>query len=109
MGSLANSTLPAEVVRAKSNEQNPSVSNDDGSVYRCGRMASGRLGSAPTLGPVRIGLNMIHNPMGQNKVLAKKRSLHQNNDCSWLRHDMDLSFYAYESRLYELSRKYLHA
>jgi hypothetical protein len=32
--------------------------------YRCGRMTSGRLGHAPTLGHVRIGLNMIHSPMG---------------------------------------------
>jgi hypothetical protein len=36
--------------------------------YRCGRMTTGRLGHAPTLGRVRIGLNMIHGPMGQNKV-----------------------------------------
>jgi hypothetical protein len=36
--------------------------------YRCGRMTSGRLGHAPTLGCIRIGLNMIHSPMGQNKV-----------------------------------------
>jgi hypothetical protein len=32
--------------------------------YRCERMTSGRLGHAPTLGRVRIGLNMIHDPMG---------------------------------------------
>jgi hypothetical protein len=36
--------------------------------YRYGRMTIGRLGRAPTLGRVRIGLNMIHGPMGQNKV-----------------------------------------
>jgi hypothetical protein len=30
MGSLANSASPAEVARAKSNQQNSSVSNDDG-------------------------------------------------------------------------------
>jgi hypothetical protein len=30
MGSLANSTLPAKVARAKSNQQNSSVSNDGG-------------------------------------------------------------------------------
>jgi hypothetical protein len=38
-------------------------------------MTSERLGHAPTLGRVRIGLNMIHGPMGQNKVsqwLAEK-------------------------------------
>jgi hypothetical protein len=33
--------------------------------YRCGRTTSERLGHAPTLGHVRIGLNMIHGPMGQ--------------------------------------------
>jgi hypothetical protein len=32
MGSLANSASPAEVAKAKSNQQNPSVSNDGGSV-----------------------------------------------------------------------------
>jgi hypothetical protein len=36
--------------------------------YRCGWLTSGRLGRAPTLGCVQIGLNMIHGPMGQNKV-----------------------------------------
>jgi hypothetical protein len=36
--------------------------------YKCGRMTSRRLGHAPTLGRVRIGLNIIHGPMGQNKV-----------------------------------------
>jgi hypothetical protein len=36
--------------------------------YRSERMTSRRLGHAPTLGHVRIGLNMIHGPMGQNKV-----------------------------------------
>jgi hypothetical protein len=85
--------------------------------YRCGRTTLGRttLGRpscAPTLGRVRIGLNMMHGPMGQNKVLQhcwQKRSLHQNNDCDRLRYDMDLRFDAYESRLQELSRKYLHA
>jgi hypothetical protein len=56
-------------------------------------MTSERLGRAPTLGRVRIGLNMIHDPMGQNKVS----------------HNMGLRFDAYESRLQELSRKYLHA
>jgi hypothetical protein len=80
--------------------------------YRCGRMTSGRLGHAPTLGSIRIGLNMIHGPMGQTKVSQhhwQKRSLHQNDDCGRLRHDIDLRFDAYESRLLELSIKYLHA
>jgi hypothetical protein len=36
-------------------------------------------------------------------------SRHQNDDCGRLRHDMDLRFDAYESRLQELSRKYFHA
>jgi hypothetical protein len=40
---------------------------------------------------------------------SRKRSLHQNNDCGRLPHDMDLRFDAYESTLQELSRKYLHA
>jgi hypothetical protein len=35
---------------------------------RCGRTISGRLGHIPTLGCVRIGLNMIYGLMGQNKV-----------------------------------------
>jgi hypothetical protein len=63
------------------------------SFYRCGRMTLGRLGHAPTLGHVRIGQNMMHGPMGQNKVSYhhwQKRSLHQNDDCGGLRHDMDL-------------------
>jgi hypothetical protein len=30
MGSLANSVLPAEVAKAESNQQNPSVPNDGG-------------------------------------------------------------------------------
>jgi hypothetical protein len=80
--------------------------------YRCGRTTSGRLGRAPTLGCVRIGLNMIHDPMGQNRchnTIGRKRSLHQNNDCGRLQHDMGLRFDAYESRLDDLSRKYLHA
>jgi hypothetical protein len=67
---------------------------------------------APTLGRVRIGLNMIHGPMGHKircrSTVGRKRSLHQNNDCGWLRHDMDFRFDDYESRLEELSRKYLH-
>jgi hypothetical protein len=61
--------------------------------YRCERMTSGRLGRDPTLGCIRFGLNMIHGPMGQNKVSYhrwQKRSLHQNDDCGRLRHDMDL-------------------
>jgi hypothetical protein len=44
MGSLANSASSAEVARTKSNQQNPSVSNDAAKFYRCGRMTSGRLG-----------------------------------------------------------------
>jgi hypothetical protein len=38
--------------------------------YRCGRMTLGRLGRAQTLGCVRIGLNMIHGPMGQKQGVA---------------------------------------
>jgi hypothetical protein len=75
-------------------------------------MTSGRLGRAPTLEHVRIGLKVILGPMGQNKVSQhrwQKMSLHQNDDCSRLQHDMDLRFDAYECRLQELSRKYLHA
>jgi hypothetical protein len=74
-------------------------------------MTSERLGHAPTLGHIRIGLNMMHGPMGQNKVSQhrwQKRSLHKNDDCGRLRLDMDLRSDAYESRLQELSRKYLH-
>jgi hypothetical protein len=69
--------------------------------YRCERMTSERLVHAPTLGCVRIVLNMIHGPMDQNKVSQhrwQKRSLHQNNDCGSLRHDMDFRFDAYEGR-----------
>jgi hypothetical protein len=36
--------------------------------YRCGRMTSGRLGHALTLGHIQIGLNIIHSPMDQNKM-----------------------------------------
>jgi hypothetical protein len=79
--------------------------------YRCGRTISARLGHTPTLGRVRIGLNMIHDPMGQRcrSTVGRKRSLHQNNDCARLQYDIDLRFDAYESRLQEFSRKYLHA
>jgi hypothetical protein len=80
---------------------------------RCGRTTPGRLGRPPTLGCVRIGLNMIHGPMGQNYGVAayesRKWSLYQNDDCGQIRHDMDLRFDAYDSRLQELSRKYLYA
>jgi hypothetical protein len=70
------------------------------------------LGRAPTLGCVRIGLNMIHCPMGQNKVSQyrwqKKVSapimILVGFDMIWT-----FRFDAYESRLHELSRKYLHA
>jgi hypothetical protein len=37
--------------------------------YRYGRMTSRRLGRAPNLGRVQIGLNIIHGPMGQNKAV----------------------------------------
>jgi hypothetical protein len=70
--------------------------------YQCGRTTSGKLGRAPTLGCIRIGLNMIHGPMGQNKVSQhrwQKMSLHQNDDCGRLQYDMDLRFHAYECRL----------
>jgi hypothetical protein len=80
--------------------------------YRCGRTTSRRLGRAPTLGRVRIGLNMIHTQWARircRSTVGRKRSLHQNNDCGRLRHNMDLRFDAYESRLQELSIKYLHA
>jgi hypothetical protein len=80
--------------------------------YRCGRMTLGRLGHVLTLGSVRIRLNIIHDPIDQNKISqhrCQKRSLHQNDDCDQLRHDMDLRFDAYENRLQTLSRKYLHA
>jgi hypothetical protein len=42
-------------------------------------------------------------------TVGRKMSLHQNNDCGRLQHDMDLRFDTYESRLQDLSRKYLHA
>jgi hypothetical protein len=42
-------------------------------------------------------------------TLLTEKDLHQNNNCGRVRHDMDLRFDAYESRLQELSRKYLHA
>jgi hypothetical protein len=51
-------------------------------------------------------------PNGLNKVSQhrwQKRSLHQNDDYGRLRHDMDLRFDAYESRLQEISIKYFHA
>jgi hypothetical protein len=46
---------------------------------RHGRVTSGRPGHTPTLGCIRIRLNMIHGPMGHNKVSQhhwQKRSLH---------------------------------
>jgi hypothetical protein len=79
--------------------------------YRCGRTTTGRLGHAPTLGCILIGLNMMHGAMDQNKVSQhcwQKRSLLQNNDCGRLRYDMDLRIEAYEGRLQELCRKYLY-
>jgi hypothetical protein len=42
-------------------------------------------------------------------TIGRKRSLHQNDNCGRLLHDMDLRFDAYESRLQELFGKYLHA
>jgi hypothetical protein len=72
MGSLANSASTAEVARAKSNQQNLSVSNDAARFYRCGMMTSRRLGHALTLGCIRIRLNVIHSPMGQNTVSQRR-------------------------------------
>jgi hypothetical protein len=63
--SLANSTSLAEVAKAKYNQQNMKFLMTVDRFYRCGRTISGRLGRAPTLGRVQIGLNMIHGPMGQ--------------------------------------------
>jgi hypothetical protein len=65
MGSLANSTSLLEVSKAKSNQQTRVLLMTVARFYRCGRMDLGRLGHAPTLGRVRIGLNMIHGPMSQ--------------------------------------------
>jgi hypothetical protein len=66
MGSLANSASSVEVAKAKSNQQTLSVLMTAARFSRCGRTTSGRLGRAPSLGHVQIGLNMIHGPMGQN-------------------------------------------
>jgi hypothetical protein len=77
--------------------------------YWCGRTTSGRLGRAPTLGRIQIGRNMIHGPMGQKFGVAPplaEKTLHQNDDCGRLRHDMNLRFDVYESRVQDLYRKY---
>jgi hypothetical protein len=67
---------------------------------------------APTLGRVRIGLNVIHGPLGQNKVSqhpgqeevrVTKRRLQPTQK------DMDMSPDPFESRLDRLSMKYLNA
>jgi hypothetical protein len=39
-------------------------------------------------------------------TVGRKKSLHQNDDCGRLRHDMDLRFDVYESRVQDLYRKY---
>jgi hypothetical protein len=69
MGSLANSTSPAEVGRAKSNQQNLICSwwlrgymrggEDDQDVVRVNTL---------TLGRAPIGPNLIHSPQGQDMV-----------------------------------------
>jgi hypothetical protein len=69
MSSLANSALPAEVARAKSNQQNPHLFLVAKGVYERGR---GRLGCceghALTLGRAPIRPNLIHSPRGQDMV-----------------------------------------
>jgi hypothetical protein len=68
--SLANNASPAEVARAKSNEQNSHLFLAAEGVYERGR---GRLGCgegcALTLGRSPIGPNLIHSPRGQDMVI----------------------------------------
>jgi hypothetical protein len=69
MGSLANSTLPAQVARAKSNQQNPHLFVEAMGVYERGRGYPGHgEGHALTLGGALIGPNLIHIPRGQDMV-----------------------------------------
>jgi hypothetical protein len=104
--------LPTEVAKLNLINKLPVFLMTVARFNRCGRMTLGRLGHTPTLGQVQIRLNMIHGSIDQNKTSQhcwQRMSLHQNEDCSRLRCDMNLRFDVYESRLYELSRKYLHA
>jgi hypothetical protein len=64
MGSLANSASPAEVARAKSNQQ-PDLFVVAMGVYERGRGQPGRgEGHALTLGRAPIRPNLIHSPHG---------------------------------------------
>jgi hypothetical protein len=69
MDSLANSASPAEVARAKSNQQNPICVVVAMGVYERerGRPGCGE-GHALTLGRAPIGPNLIHSPRGQDMV-----------------------------------------
>jgi hypothetical protein len=69
MGSLANSVSPAEVARAKSNQQPPPLFLAAKGVYERGRGRPGHgEGRALTLGCAPIGPNLIHSPRGQDMV-----------------------------------------
>jgi hypothetical protein len=68
-GSLANSASPAEVAKAKSDQQKPALFLAAKGVYERGRGRPGRgEGRAPTLGRAPIGPNLIHSPRGQDMV-----------------------------------------
>jgi hypothetical protein len=73
MGSLANSTSPAEVARAKSNQQKPHLFVVAIVVYesRRGRPRRGE-GHALTLGRAPIGPNLIHSPRDQDMVIQHR-------------------------------------
>ena len=68
-------------------------------------------GRPPTLGRVLSGLNLIHGPLGQNKMMqhhGQKICRYKTDDCGRLRNDMDVRSDPLESRLDKLSTKYLN-
>ena len=68
-------------------------------------------GRPPTLGRVLSGLNLIHGPLGKNKMThhrGQKTSRYKIDDCGRLRTDMDVRSDPLESRLDKLSMKYLN-
>jgi hypothetical protein len=66
IGCLANSASPAEVAKAKSNQQNPICCCGYGDILEVGGWPEGYWGHAPTLGHTSIGLNLIPSPSSQN-------------------------------------------
>ena len=77
-----------------------------------GGRPQGCWGCSRTLGSVHNGLNLIHDPLGQNKMTqhrGQKTSRYKIDDCGRIRTDMDVRSELLESRHDNLSTKYLNS